>query len=54
MPHRRFCMAMAKEKISRGQPLASEIGAVKRPKLDRTPKLTMATRQPATTTMTGA
>jgi hypothetical protein len=39
---------MAKEKISRGQPCASEIGTVKKPKAERMPKLTTATRQPAT------
>ena len=48
MPQIRFCMATAKEKISRGQPCASEIGTVKKPKVDLTPKLTTATRQPAT------
>ena len=53
MPQRRFCRARPKEKISRGQAWASEMGAVKSPKLERTPKLTMATRQPATITTAG-
>ena len=47
-PQIRFCIAMAKEKISRGQPCASDTGTVKKPKVERTPKFTMATRQPAT------
>ncbi len=45
---------MAKENVSRGQAWASEIGPVNRPKLERTPKFTMATRQPATITTVGA
>lgn len=45
---------MAKEKISRGQAWAAETGAVKSPKLERTPKFTIATRHPAAITTVGA
>jgi hypothetical protein len=39
---------MARLKVSRGQPCASESGPVKKPKLERKPKLIIATTQPAT------
>jgi hypothetical protein len=53
-PQIRFCMAMAKPKTSRPQPWASEIGAVNRPAVERTPKAISAIRQPETMMVSGA
>ena len=44
---------MASAKVSRSQPLATVIGSRKRPKTERTPKPTMAIRQPAKITRSG-
>ena len=46
-------MARARAKVSRLQSWATVIGARNSPKIERTPKPTVAIRQPATMTITG-
>ncbi len=44
---------MASAKVSRSQPLVTVIGSRNRPKTERTPKPTVAIRQPAARTTSG-
>src|SRR3546814_9075352 len=49
----RFWMAMATAKTSRPQPKSADIGARNSPKLERMPKDSTASRQPAAITTSG-
>ena len=53
MPHNRFWIASATEKTSRPQWCSCDSGVRKKPSEERGPKLTMAIRQPQTTTTKG-
>ena len=51
MPHRRFCNAIARAKVSLGQSLATVMGSRNSPKTERTPKPMLEMAQPAMMTI---
>src|SRR3954451_8776027 len=52
-PHKRFCTAIARPKMSRPQPYSVTIGIWNRPAAARGPKVMSAMRQPAATMISG-